>query len=82
LTSAEQPSSRQVADLLRIIKEQRVKAVFAEDTVNPKVLQQMTAETGAILGGQLWVDGLGTGEAAHYTGMFRHNVTTVVEALK
>jgi len=82
LTSAEQPSSRQVADLLRIIKEQRVKAVFAEDTVNPKVLQQMTAETGAVLGGQLWVDGLGTGEAAHYTGMFRHNVTTVVEALK
>ncbi len=82
LTSAEQPSSRQVAELLKIIKAQRVKAVFAEDTVNPKVLQQMTAETGAVLGGQLWVDGLGTGEAASYRGMFRHNVNTVVEALK
>ncbi len=82
LTSAEQPSSRKVADLLKIIKEQRVKAVFAEDTVNPKVLQQITAETGAVLGGQLWVDGLGTGEAANYLGMFRHNVNTVVEALK
>jgi ABC-type Zn uptake system ZnuABC Zn-binding protein ZnuA len=82
LTSAEQPSSREVADLLKVIKKQRVKAVFAEDTVNPKVLQQMTAETGAVLGGQLWVDGLGTGEAANYPGMFRHNVITVVEALK
>ena len=82
LTSAEQPSSREVADLLKVIKKQRVKAVFAEDTVNPKVLQQMTAETGAILGGQLWVDGLGTGEAANYLGMFQHNVITVVEALK
>jgi ABC-type Zn uptake system ZnuABC Zn-binding protein ZnuA len=82
LTPSEQPSSRQVADLLKTIKTQRVKAVFAEDTVNPKVLQQITSETGAVLGGQLWVDGLGTGEAATYGGMFRHNVNTLVEALK
>jgi zinc/manganese transport system substrate-binding protein len=82
LTAAEQPSSRQVADLLKVIKQQRVKAVFAEDTVNPKVLQQITAETGAVLGGQLWVDGLGIGDASSYDGMFRHNVRTIVDALK
>jgi ABC-type Zn uptake system ZnuABC Zn-binding protein ZnuA len=82
LTSAEQPSSRQVAALLRVITEQRVKAVFAEDTINPKVLQQMTAETGAVLGGQLWVDGLGVGDAGTYDGMMRHNVRTIVDALK
>ncbi len=82
LSSAEQPSSRQVSDLLKTIKAQGVKAVFSEDTANPKVLQQITAETGAVLGGQLWVDGLGTGDAGTYSGMFRHNVTTIVEALK
>jgi ABC-type Zn uptake system ZnuABC Zn-binding protein ZnuA len=82
LTPSEQPASRQVAELLTTIKNQRVKAVFSEDTVNPKVLKQITAETGAVMGGQLWVDGLGTGEAATYAGMFKHNVNTIVEALK
>lgn len=82
LTASEQPSSRQVADLLKTIKAQKVKAVFAEDTANPKVLRQITGETGAILGGQLWVDGLGTGAAGTYEGMMRHNVTTIVDALK
>ncbi len=82
LTASEQPSSRQVAEVLKTLKEQRVKAVFAEDTVNPKVLQQITAETGAILGGQLWVDGLGLGVAGTYAGMVRHNVGTIVDALR
>jgi zinc/manganese transport system substrate-binding protein len=82
LTPSEQPASKQVAELLTTIKSQRVKAVFAEDTVNPKVLKQITAETGAVLGGQLWVDGLGMGGASTYVGMFKHNVNTIVEALK
>ncbi len=82
LSASEQPSSKAVSDLLKVIREQKVKAVFAEDTANPKVLQQITAETGAVLGGQLWVDGLGTGEAATYSGMFRHNLSTIVDALK
>jgi zinc/manganese transport system substrate-binding protein len=82
LTASEQPSSRQVSDLLKTLKAERVKAVFAEDTVNPKVLQQITAETGAVLGGRLWVDGLGLGDAGTYAGMVRHNVATIVDALK
>ena len=82
LTPSEQPSSRRVAELLEVIKRERVKAVFAQDTVNPKVLNQMTSETGAVLGGRLWVDGLGTGSAATYEGMFKSNVNTIVEALK
>jgi zinc/manganese transport system substrate-binding protein len=82
LTPSEQPSSRRVAELLEVIRQQRVKAVFAQDTVNPKVLRQITAETGAVMGGRLWVDGLGTGEAGTYEGMFRSNVNAIVEALK
>jgi ABC-type Zn uptake system ZnuABC Zn-binding protein ZnuA len=82
LTPSDQPSSRRVAELLEVIRRERVKAVFAQDTVNPKVLHQMTSETGAVLGGRLWVDGLGTGGAGTYDGMFRSNVNTIVEALK
>ena len=35
-----------------------------------------------IFGGELLSDGLGTGEAGTVEGMFKHNVTTIVEALK
>jgi zinc/manganese transport system substrate-binding protein len=82
LTESDQPASRKVADLLTVIQQQKVKAVFAQDAVNPKVLKEITASTGAKLGGQLWADGLGPKEASTYAGMFRHNVNTLVEALK
>ena len=82
LTESDQPASRKVAELLHVIQQQKVKAVFAQDAVNPKVLREITSSTGAKLGGQLWADGLGPKEASTYGGMFRHNVNTLVEALK
>lgn len=82
LSESDQPASKKVADLLNVIRQQKVKAVFAQDAVNPKVLREITSGTGAKLGGQLWADGLGTGGASTYAGMFRHNVNTLVEALK
>jgi zinc/manganese transport system substrate-binding protein len=60
-----------------------VKAVFFESMENPKVLEEITRETGARIGGELYADGLAaSGEASTYIGMMRHNITTVVEALK
>jgi ABC-type Zn uptake system ZnuABC Zn-binding protein ZnuA len=75
-------SSKKVAELVETIKAQHVKAVFFESIENPKVLQEVTAETGAKIGGELYADGLGSGDAATYDGMFRHNITTIVGALK
>jgi zinc/manganese transport system substrate-binding protein len=82
ITSAEQPSSKKVAAIIRLIKEQGVKAIFAESIQNPKVLTEITRETGAAVGGRLHADGLGEGDASTYEGMVRHNVTTIVNALK
>jgi ABC-type Zn uptake system ZnuABC Zn-binding protein ZnuA len=82
VSSTDQPSSKKVADLIRVIKEQHVKAVFLESIENPKVLKQITRETGAIVGGTLHADGLGEGDAATYEGMMKHNVATIVDALK
>ena len=59
-----------------------VKAIFLESIENPKVLKQITAETGAKVGGTLYADGLGEGDASTYEGMYKHNVNTIVEALK
>ena len=59
-----------------------MKSIFAENIENPKILQQITVETGASLGGTLFADGLGTGEEGTYIGMMRSNVTTIIRALQ
>jgi zinc/manganese transport system substrate-binding protein len=82
VSTQDEPSSKKVADIIQTIKDSHVKAVFFESIENPKVLGEITRESGAKLGGELYADGLGTGDAASYEGMFRHNVNTIVNALK
>jgi zinc/manganese transport system substrate-binding protein len=82
LSKNDQPGSKKVAELVAQIKAAGVKAVFSEDVANPKVIQEITRETGAKFGGELLSDGLGTGASGTVEGMFKHNVTTIVEALK
>jgi ABC-type Zn uptake system ZnuABC Zn-binding protein ZnuA len=82
ISSADQPSSKRVSELIRTIKDQGVKAVFTESLENPKVLEEITRETGAKVGGKLYADGLGEGDAGTYEGMYKHNVSTIVDALK
>ena len=59
-----------------------MKSIFLESIENPKVATEITKETGAKVGGTLYADGLGEGDAGTYAGMFRHNVTTIVDGLK
>ena len=84
VSTADEPSSKQIAELIAEIKKEKVKAVFFENTQNPKVLTAITREAGATVGGELYADGLGAADtdAATYETMMRHNVNTVVDALK
>ncbi|HEY6675182.1 MAG TPA: metal ABC transporter substrate-binding protein, partial [Terrimicrobium sp.] len=82
VSTEDQPSSKKVADLINKIREQEVKAVFFESIKNPKVITEITKETGAKTGGELFVDGLGEKEASTYSDMIRHNIQTIVENLK
>ena len=83
ISTAEEPSTRRVVELLKTIRAQGVKAVFFESAQNPKVTAEITRETGTKVGGELYADGLAaTGEASTYAGMMRHNVNTIVDALK
>jgi zinc/manganese transport system substrate-binding protein len=75
-------SNRHVSELIDDVKQQGVKAIFLETTLNPKVTTQITRETGAKIGGSLYPDGLGLGDASTYEGMMKHNVSTIVDALK
>jgi zinc/manganese transport system substrate-binding protein len=82
ISTSDQPSSQKVKRLIGEIKDRKVKAIFAENIENPKVLEQITNETGAKPGGVLYADGLGSGPAGTYEGMMKSNVATIVEALK
>jgi zinc/manganese transport system substrate-binding protein len=82
LTTDQEPSVSHVSTLIAEIKKQGVKAIFLENTLNPKVSAEITRESGAKIGGTLYADGLGPGEGETYAGMIRHNVNTIVDALK
>jgi zinc/manganese transport system substrate-binding protein len=82
LTTDQEPSVSHVTAIIAEIKKEGVKAIFLENTLNPKVSVEITRESGATIGGSLYADGLGPGEGETYAGMLRHNVSTIVDALK
>jgi zinc/manganese transport system substrate-binding protein len=82
LSRNDQPGGKKVSELVAQIKAAGVKAVFSEDVANPKLIQEITRNTGAKFGGELLSDGLGTGAKGTVEGMFKHNVSTIVDALK
>ncbi len=82
VSTDDQPSSKKVTELINTIRSEGVKAVFFESIENPKVVGEITRETGAKVGGELYADGLGDKEASTYPDMVRYNITAIVESLK
>ncbi|MEN3002101.1 MAG: zinc ABC transporter substrate-binding protein [Armatimonadota bacterium] len=75
--------------LAEFIVQRRIKAIFAETSLSPRALQAVIArcrQRGHLvrLGGTLYSDALGppNSDAATYVGMIRHNVRTIVNALR
>ncbi len=81
-----------LADMVKLvdfIKQKQVKAIFVESSVPPNAIQRISKDSGAKIGGELFSDAMGTpGQIEHgydlgtYEGMIKHNLTTIVEALK
>ena len=82
IATAEESSSQHVKEIIDVIRNQGVKAVFFESIENPRALEQISHETGAKIGGTLYSDGLGEREASTYNAMMRHNVSTIIDGLK
>ncbi|HEY8903548.1 MAG TPA: zinc ABC transporter substrate-binding protein [Chthoniobacterales bacterium] len=82
ISTDQEPSAKQVNDLIETIRREGVKAIFLEDKLNPKVSSEITRDTGATIGGTLYADGLGDAPGNTYEGMIKHNVSTIVDALK
>ncbi len=78
-----------VVKMVSFIKEKGIKAVFVESSVNPAAIQRISEDSGAKVGGELFSDAmgeLGKIENGHdvgtYEGMIKHNLSTIVNALK
>jgi zinc/manganese transport system substrate-binding protein len=81
-TDAE-PSAQQIARLIRQIRQEGVKAVFAENISNPRLVERIAREGGARMGGTLFSDALSVagGPAATYIDLMRHNARAIAGAL-
>ena len=83
LSTDSEADARHLASLVDLVRRENIPAVFAEDSANPRLVENLVRETGVRLGATLYADGLGPiGSGAEtYEAMFRHNVRSIVEAL-
>jgi zinc/manganese transport system substrate-binding protein len=78
-TNKSEPSATEFAKLARQIKVDHVKALFLDSITDPRAMQRIADETGAVIGGTLYGDSLSPapGEADTYLKMLRHDVSTL-----
>lgn len=89
LSTSAEAGLRDVARLVDVIVERKIKAVFIESSVPPRTIEAVIKGCeqkgwGVRMGGTLYSDALGPegSEAESYPGMMRYNVRTLVAALK
>ncbi len=84
LSTEAEPSAADVANLITQMKAEAIPAVFMENITDSRLLEQITAETGASVGGTLFSDALSgpDGPASTYLNMMRHNIATLTAALE
>jgi zinc/manganese transport system substrate-binding protein len=78
-TNNSEPSAAELAKLAQRIRANRVKALFLDSITDPRAMQRIATETGAVIGGTLYGDALSPadGEADSYIKMLRHDVATL-----
>lgn len=77
-------SAKGVAQLVRQIKKEQIKALFVESISDPRLIAQIGRETGVKPAGELFSDSLSDakGPAPSYLTMMRFNTTTLTQAVQ
>lgn len=80
--------TRDISTLANLIATRKIKAIFVESSVSPKLIQSLQESVQAkgfqtAIGGSLFSDSTGDQGSLEqtYIGMYRHNIQTIVEAL-
>jgi ABC-type Zn uptake system ZnuABC Zn-binding protein ZnuA len=79
----QEPTGKELADLVSRVKAAGVKAVFSEGQFSPKLAQTLANEAGiSRIVTTLYTDALGPAPADTYLGMMTWNVDQIVDSLK
>jgi len=83
VSTESEASARDIAAIITQIKTAKIPAVFLENISDPRLIQRISAETGARVGGTLYSDSLTgeKGDAPTYIEMVRHNIKALTRAL-
>ncbi|MEO0202412.1 MAG: zinc ABC transporter substrate-binding protein [candidate division WOR-3 bacterium] len=83
ISTEDEPSAKEIKNLINLIKEKNAKAVFIEMTVNPKIMESIAKETGVRIGNKLYGDSIGKegSNAETYIKMQIHNIIAIYEGL-
>ena len=89
ISTVSEASLADVAKMVDFIKDKGVNAVFVESSVSPAAIKRISQDSGAKIGGELFSDAMGERgrvergyDLGTYEGMIKHNLNTIVEALK
>jgi zinc/manganese transport system substrate-binding protein len=77
------PSARDMAQLIRQVRAQKIKALFIENMTNPVLIDEIARDSGAVVGPRLYSDALSRpdGPAPTYEAMMRYNVAALVAGM-
>jgi zinc/manganese transport system substrate-binding protein len=83
VSTESEPSARDIAAIITQIRTERIPAVFLENISDVRLIRQISAETGAKVGGTLFSDSLTgeKGDAPTYIELVRHNIKALTGAL-
>jgi zinc/manganese transport system substrate-binding protein len=79
-----EPSAKEVAAMIRQMKQEHIKAVFIENMTSPKLLEQIAQDAGVEAGEKLYSDALSGpgGVASDYLSLMRYNVGQMLSGLR
>lgn len=79
-TTQAQPSAGELTRLARTIEQEKVRTIFPESSLNPKLAEAIAKRTGAAVGGTLYADTLGPADSrgATYIASERSNASTLI----
>lgn len=83
INSENQGTPKQVSDVVDMIREKNVSALFVETSIDPRSMEMVSRETGVPIVGKVFTDSLGKpGEDGDtYISMMEWNIKTIYEGL-
>ncbi len=89
ISTATEAGLADMAKLTDFIRERGLKAIFVESSVSHATIERVAADSGAKIGGEIFSDAMGEPgkmengyDLGTYEGMIKHNLNTIVDALK